>query len=155
MDFAEEMGLLNSLTPAGPTALKHVRQGDGRNPRQHGVNHMTTKEAVMDKLDEVEDPELELSIVELGLVYDVRFEEKDEGMHAEVDLTLTSPGCPQPLKSWRLLIAQRSNRRSGLRPHQPRLDLAGTRKSTPARTLAWTWALGLTSDSPRIIVEQS
>ena len=55
---------------------------------------MTTKEAVMDKLDEVEDPELELSIVELGLVYDVRFEDKDEGLHAEVDLTLTSPGCP-------------------------------------------------------------
>ena len=48
----------------------------------------------MTKLDEVEDPELELSIVELGLVYDVRFEEKSEGLHAEVDLTLTSPGCP-------------------------------------------------------------
>jgi len=55
---------------------------------------MTTKEAVMIQLDEVEDPELDLSIVELGLVYDVRFEEKDEGLHAEVDLTLTSPGCP-------------------------------------------------------------
>ena len=55
---------------------------------------MTTKEAVMVQLDEVEDPELDLSIVELGLVYDVRFEEKDEGLHAEVDLTLTSPGCP-------------------------------------------------------------
>ena len=53
---------------------------------------MPTKEAVMEQLDEVEDPELELSIVELGLVYDVRFEEKDEGVHAEVDLTLTSPG---------------------------------------------------------------
>ena len=55
---------------------------------------MATKESVMVQLDEVEDPELELSIVELGLVYDVRFEDKDEGLHAEVDLTLTSPGCP-------------------------------------------------------------
>jgi len=55
---------------------------------------MVTKEAVMEQLDEVEDPELELSIVELGLVYDVRFEDKDEGLHAEVDMTLTSPGCP-------------------------------------------------------------
>jgi len=55
---------------------------------------MVEKEEVMHHLDEVEDPELELSIVELGLVYDVRFEEKSEGLHAEVDLTLTSPGCP-------------------------------------------------------------
>jgi metal-sulfur cluster biosynthetic enzyme len=55
---------------------------------------MVEKQDVMTKLDEVEDPELELSIVELGLVYDVHFEEKSEGLHAEVDLTLTSPGCP-------------------------------------------------------------
>ena len=58
------------------------------------MRRMTTKEAVIEKLDEVEDPELDLSIVELGLVYDVRFEQKNEGLHAEVDLTLTSPGCP-------------------------------------------------------------
>ena len=55
---------------------------------------MTTTEAVIEKLDEVEDPELDLSIVELGVVYDVRLEQKAEGLHAEVDLTLTSPGCP-------------------------------------------------------------
>jgi len=53
-----------------------------------------TKEQMLDQLDEVEDPELKLSIVELGLVYDIRFEEKDTGVHAEIDLTLTSPGCP-------------------------------------------------------------
>ena len=55
---------------------------------------MTTKEAVMVQLDEVEDPELDLSIVELGLVYAVRIEPGDEGPHAEIDMTLTSPGCP-------------------------------------------------------------
>ena len=51
---------------------------------------MTDKETVMDALQIVDDPELEISIVELGLVYDVRF----EGTHVEVDMTLTSPGCP-------------------------------------------------------------
>ena len=84
---------------------------------------MTTKEAVMDKLDDVEDPELELSIVELGLVYDVRFEEKDEGLHAEVDLTLTSPGCPAAPEI--MAAAHRAALQTDglvLRPHQPRLD---------------------------------
>ena len=55
---------------------------------------MSTKELVMNALDDVEDPELNISIVELGLVYDVRFESKDGLQHAEVDMTLTSPGCP-------------------------------------------------------------
>ena len=35
---------------------------------------MVEKQDVLTQLDEVEDPELNLSIVELGLVYDVRFE---------------------------------------------------------------------------------
>ena len=84
---------------------------------------MTTKEAVMDKLDEVEDPELELSIVELGLVYDVRFEDKDEGLHAEVDLTLTSPGCPAAPEI--MAAAHRAALQTDgldLGTHQPRLD---------------------------------
>jgi len=55
---------------------------------------MTTKQEVLDALQEVEDPELGISIVELGLVYEVRFEDKDGIQHAEVDMTLTSPGCP-------------------------------------------------------------
>jgi metal-sulfur cluster biosynthetic enzyme len=53
-----------------------------------------TKEIVLGALDDVEDPELKISIVELGLVYDVRFEDKDGQLHAEIDMTLTSPGCP-------------------------------------------------------------
>lgn len=55
---------------------------------------MANEEQVMQSLQSVEDPELDISIVDLGLVYAVRFEEKDEGKHAEIDLTLTSPGCP-------------------------------------------------------------
>ena len=55
---------------------------------------MTNKSTVLVQLDEVEDPELEISIVELGLVYDVRIETKENVLHAEIDMTLTSPGCP-------------------------------------------------------------
>ena len=41
-------------------------------------------------LRKVKDPDLNLNIVDLGLVYDVRV----EGAHAIVDMSLTSPGCP-------------------------------------------------------------
>ena len=40
-----------------------------------------TVEEVRKSLDQVEDPELKLSIIELGLVYDVRLEAREEGQH--------------------------------------------------------------------------
>jgi len=41
-------------------------------------------------LRKVKDPDLNLNIVDLGLVYDVRVADND----VEVDMSLTSPGCP-------------------------------------------------------------
>jgi metal-sulfur cluster biosynthetic enzyme len=41
-------------------------------------------------LRKVKDPDLNLNIVDLGLVYDVRV----EGNDVAVDMSLTSPGCP-------------------------------------------------------------
>jgi metal-sulfur cluster biosynthetic enzyme len=41
-------------------------------------------------LRKVKDPDLNLNIVDLGLVYDVRV----EGSDVAVDMSLTSPGCP-------------------------------------------------------------
>ena len=41
-------------------------------------------------LRRVKDPELNLNIVDLGLVYDVRV----VGNLVEIDMSLTSPGCP-------------------------------------------------------------
>jgi len=41
-------------------------------------------------LRRVKDPDLNLSIVDLGLVYDIRI----EGTDVQVDVSLTSPGCP-------------------------------------------------------------
>jgi metal-sulfur cluster biosynthetic enzyme len=58
------------------------------------IKMVATKDSVIASIYQVEDPELKISLVELGLIYDVRLEEGEEGVHAEVDLTLTSPGCP-------------------------------------------------------------
>jgi metal-sulfur cluster biosynthetic enzyme len=49
-----------------------------------------TEDDLMEMLREVVDPDLQLPIADLGLIY--RAEAFDD--HVEVDITLTSPACP-------------------------------------------------------------
>jgi metal-sulfur cluster biosynthetic enzyme len=49
-----------------------------------------TAEKVVQLLEAVVDPDLGIGIVDLGLVYDIRLEDGQ----LEVDMTLTSMGCP-------------------------------------------------------------
>lgn len=50
-----------------------------------------TPDTVRKALRAVKDPELNLNIIDIGLVYDV---EVAEGGRVRVKMTLTSPGCP-------------------------------------------------------------
>jgi metal-sulfur cluster biosynthetic enzyme len=54
---------------------------------------MPTSDQIRTALADVKDPELNLGILELGLVYDVSVE-GDAGEHVTVVMTLTSPMCP-------------------------------------------------------------
>lgn len=51
-----------------------------------GLNEAVAREA----LRQVKDPELDMNVVDLGLVYDVEV----SGGEVRVKMTLTSPGCP-------------------------------------------------------------
>ncbi len=51
---------------------------------------MPTKDEVVEALRQVEDPELGMDIVELGLFYDAEI----EGADVKVTFSLTSMGCP-------------------------------------------------------------
>ena len=51
----------------------------------------TLSDQIIKTLDEIYDPEIPVSIYELGLIYDVRINKKKE---VQIIMTLTSPSCP-------------------------------------------------------------
>jgi len=53
---------------------------------------MLTKESVLENLKSVVDPELEINIVDLGLIYDIKIDEQNKKI--VLSMTLTSRGCP-------------------------------------------------------------
>ncbi|UCC85132.1 MAG: metal-sulfur cluster assembly factor [Gemmatimonadota bacterium] len=66
---------------------------------------MVTEDQVREALKQIEDPEVGLNIVDLGLVYDIEV----EGDSVHVRMTLTSPGCPvgpQLLNGSRMVVQE-------------------------------------------------
>ena len=53
-------------------------------------NHSGLMDKIVEKLKSVFDPEIPVDIYELGLIYDVRIENKK----ISLDMTLPSPHCP-------------------------------------------------------------
>jgi metal-sulfur cluster biosynthetic enzyme len=51
---------------------------------------MHDQEAILDALRTVKDPELNINVVDLGLVYTIQTHEDQ----IEVEMTLTTPACP-------------------------------------------------------------
>lgn len=67
----------------------HVRTAETREPET--PDPAALREAILDNLHLVHDPELPVNIVDLGLIYDISV--SSEG-HAEIRMTLTVPNCP-------------------------------------------------------------
>lgn len=57
---------------------------------------MVTKNDILEKLGQVIDPELGMSIVDLGLIYgiDIKKKKKGEPQKVSIKMTFTTPACP-------------------------------------------------------------
>lgn len=51
-------------------------------------------EELVKRLKNVYDPEIPVNIFDLGLIYAVEYETKDNYLYANIEMTLTSPACP-------------------------------------------------------------
>jgi metal-sulfur cluster biosynthetic enzyme len=49
-----------------------------------------TKELIIEELYEIIDPEIKINVYDLGMIYDIRINDKN----VDIDITLTSAGCP-------------------------------------------------------------
>lgn len=63
--------------------------------RRVGTNilyNMVTKEEILEKLKEVQDPEVNVDIVTMGLIYDIKIDEEKNAV--DLLMTYTTPFCP-------------------------------------------------------------
>lgn len=91
-------------TPSSRDAGKHSRTAENEPPaapvptgadRAAPTNYQTTEQTVSEDqvkaaLRKVKDPELNLNILDLGLIYAIAV----DGTTVSIDMSLTSPGCP-------------------------------------------------------------
>ena len=52
---------------------------------------MNLKEKVIAEIKKIYDPEIPVNIYELGLIYDIKIDDKN---NVKVNMTLTTPNCP-------------------------------------------------------------
>ncbi|MFM8302248.1 MAG: metal-sulfur cluster assembly factor [Gemmatimonadota bacterium] len=76
-----------SDTPIDPTPASPAPADDGAMPQEGGP---ISENQVRLALRRVKDPELNLNILDLGLIYEIKL----AGADITVDMSLTSPGCP-------------------------------------------------------------
>lgn len=81
---------MSDSTEQGPTEKGPEEQPEAAEGAAGGV----TADQARLVLRRVKDPELNLNVVDLGLIYDIGVEASETGTVIRVDMSLTSPGCP-------------------------------------------------------------
>ncbi|MFL5578246.1 MAG: metal-sulfur cluster assembly factor [Gemmatimonadaceae bacterium] len=86
--------MMESNEPQPGTAAAYDESAGGRAPADAaetaGGPAVVSEDQVKAVLRRVKDPELNLNIVDLGLIYGIAV----EGSVVRIDMSLTSPGCP-------------------------------------------------------------
>lgn len=77
------------MTESEPTHADD-QSADSSSPAETIAAGAITQDQVKLALRKVKDPELNLNILDLGLIYEIRV----EGNDVHIDMSLTSPGCP-------------------------------------------------------------
>lgn len=57
--------------------------------------HLVEKNDIIEAVSKVYDPEIPVNIYELGLVYNIDIDNKEDGAIVDILMTLTSPNCPE------------------------------------------------------------
>jgi FeS assembly SUF system protein len=83
------LSVLNRAAPVGPS--QYVLEDAGQDPVPPDAHGDSLESRLVAALRTIHDPEIPLNVYDLGLVYRV---EISPGRRVEVDMTLTSPGCP-------------------------------------------------------------
>ena len=60
-------------------------------PKTDGVDETAVRDAVIEALRRIYDPEIPVNIYDLGLIYEI---EIDDAANVAISMTLTSPACP-------------------------------------------------------------
>lgn len=55
---------------------------------------LQTEANIVMALKSIFDPEIPVNIYELGLIYEIKVEEKGDAYEVEIEMTLTAPNCP-------------------------------------------------------------
>ena len=58
------------------------------------MNEEKLKERVIEELKKIYDPEIPVNIYDLGLIYKMKFEKKEDKLILKIKMTLTSAFCP-------------------------------------------------------------
>ena len=71
--------------------LQKNNKSEKKNNSKNQLSHLSIKDRIIAEIKKIYDPEIPVNIYELGLIYDIKVDEKN---NVKINMTLTTPNCP-------------------------------------------------------------